>query len=250
MKFETSDNIILDYQSVESGQPIILIPGLVGYQQIWRAQRDFLIGQGYQVITYDHRNHGASQRTNRHLTMKRLITDLKELIDYLQLDHVILMGHSMGAGVCYGALHDFPEKIKAVIAVDQTPQMINSKAWSPDFGKWLLANLTLSFKRPLAPIVRHELHLVEGKYPVSFLKNVPLLIDHTKQNWWSTLKHSKIPILVIAAKNSWYFNWHFIEQLNQQTNITTVRLDGGHELMAEDPKAFNRVIQLFLNQIY
>ncbi|KRN28143.1 alpha beta superfamily hydrolase [Lactobacillus selangorensis] len=246
MQFETSDQIRLDYHVFGKGQPLVLVAGFAGYQQIWARQIPFLVAQGFQVITYDHRNHGASQRTTKSLNMQRLLLDLKELITGLDLKQPILIGHSMGASLCYGALGQFPEKLTAVVAVDQTPQMLAHGAWSPDFKRWLLQNVTGTFKRPLDPLVKKVLTPAERLHPFPFVPNLPLLVDHARQDWRSDLQNSQLPILLVVASHSWYFDWHFILPYLQKQNIHVVRLKSGHEVMAERPGTFNRVLGHFL----
>ena len=76
MDFYTNDSIRLDYQDRGKGQPVVLVEGFGGYQEIWSQQVDYLLDMNCRVITYDHRNHGHSQRTKQGLKIDQLATDL------------------------------------------------------------------------------------------------------------------------------------------------------------------------------
>ena len=96
MLFETSDNVKINYELTGKGKTIVLVNGFGAYQEIWSAQVPFLNNLGYQVLTYDHRNMGKSQRTERGHNIVRLTQDLEELISFLKIKQAIFMGHSMG----------------------------------------------------------------------------------------------------------------------------------------------------------
>lgn len=109
MDFQTSDGVQLNYQVQGTGQPVVLIHGFGGYQQIWCLQVPELLANGYQVVSYDQRNHGASGHTAGLASVDRLIADLHELLVGLNIERPFLIGHSMGAAEIYGFLQHYPD---------------------------------------------------------------------------------------------------------------------------------------------
>ena len=147
MDFKTSDGIRINYYVYGAGKPVVLIHGFGGYQQIWCLQIKNLIQQGYQVITYDQRNHGASTRDEQLDSIELLIKDLYELLNYLNVAKPFLIGHSMGASVIYGFLSlytDFP--LSGVIAIDQSPKMLNTIQWPYGYMDVTRASYKLKLK--------------------------------------------------------------------------------------------------------
>lgn len=72
----------------------------------------------------DNRNHGESPHTQHH-SYDLMAKDLKEFIEQKRLGKVILMGHSMGAGVVYTFSSLFPEmqkNVKQLIVLDMPPR--------------------------------------------------------------------------------------------------------------------------------
>ncbi|KRK79387.1 alpha/beta fold hydrolase [Companilactobacillus nodensis] len=256
MKFLTDDKVELDYNIYGTGKPVILIAGFGGYQEIWQLQVDYLVKMNYQVITYDHRNHGASERTNTGLTMSRLITDLHELIDYLQLDEPLLIGHSMGASVCYGYLSRY-DNVAAVMSVDQTVKMLNDMDWHYGFMNINTDNYRTETSQPadvhetlhgLNFRVMVKLNLAKNKYPFDRVANLPLLFDHVTKDWHETIQKSSHPIMLVAAKESPYYNSDFAKIVaDENENVTSAVVDNsGHDIMAEVPDQFNQLLRHFV----
>lgn len=85
---------------------------------------------GYRRIAYDHRGFGRSDKPNRDMSLRHLATDLKEMIDYLDLDNVVVVAYSMGACVLYKYIEMFGEyKIKSLVICDMTPKVMNDEEW-------------------------------------------------------------------------------------------------------------------------
>ena len=133
MLFETSDNVKINYELTGKGKTIVLVNGFGAYQEIWSAQVPFLNNLGYQVLTYDHRNMGKSQRTERGHNIVRLTQDLEELISFLKIKQAIFMGHSMGASIIFCLIKRWPTVVKRALVVDQSPKMLNDKNWKYGF---------------------------------------------------------------------------------------------------------------------
>lgn len=140
MLFETSDNVKINYELTGKGKTIVLVNGFGAYQEIWSAQVPFLNNLGYQVLTYDHRNMGKSQRTERGHNIARLTQDLEELISFLKIKQAIFMGHSMGASIIFCLIKRWPTVVKRALVVDQSPKMLNDKNWKYGFMDYTSEN--------------------------------------------------------------------------------------------------------------
>ncbi|WP_334330259.1 alpha/beta fold hydrolase [Companilactobacillus sp. HBUAS59699] len=256
MKFLTDDNIQLDYNVYGKDKPIILIAGFGGYQEIWQLQVDYLVGMNYQVITYDHRNHGASQRTQSGLNMARLIQDLHELIEYLKLDKPLLIGHSMGASVCYGYLTKY-DNVAAVMGVDQTVKMLNDSEWHYGFMNIDSNNYKEIVSKPakvhetvngLDTRVMSRLSAAKNNYPFDRKANLPLLFDHVTKDWRRAVQKSSHPIMLVAARDSPYYNSDFASMITSKSeHVNSAIVENcGHDIMAEVPEIFNQLMRHFV----
>jgi non-heme chloroperoxidase len=95
---ENSGSIDLHYEDHGSGTPVILIHGYPLSGRAWDKQVPVLLAAGHRVITYDRRGSGASSQPAAGYDWDTFAADLNALITTLGLDHVTLVGHSMGTG--------------------------------------------------------------------------------------------------------------------------------------------------------
>lgn len=94
--FRTSDDAILYYENVspEKGSPIVLVPGFCCSTRFFAGNVKEL-SETHQVITFDPRGQGSSSKGLQGHTIKRNCTDIKELLDYLDVRGATLLGWSM-----------------------------------------------------------------------------------------------------------------------------------------------------------
>lgn len=132
--FTTSDGIKLFYEVKGEGKPIVLVHGWSQDTSVFQAQVEEL-SKEYKVVAYDHRGHGQSDRPEFGLTLNRFALDLRELIEHLDLDNILLGGWSMGASTTFEYVKNFGvEKLGAVVLFDMTPKLLNDEEWK--LGLW------------------------------------------------------------------------------------------------------------------
>jgi len=95
---ENSETIELYYEDHGSGQPVVLIHGYPLNGRSWERQERVLLASGYRVISYDRRGFGLSSQPTIGYDYDTFAADLNALIEHLALEHVVLVGFSMGTG--------------------------------------------------------------------------------------------------------------------------------------------------------
>lgn len=261
MDFQTSDGACLNYQVAGKGQPVVLIHGFGGYQQIWCLQVPALLAHGYQVITYDQRNHGASSHTPGLDTVDRLIADLHELLLGLDVNRPVLVGHSMGAAEIYGFLKEYPDfPLRGAIAIDQSPKMLNTPRWPYGYMDITRASYRLKLKEHgnvretlngVPKRVLNQLAPEKEMFPFVRAENLPLLYDHAKRDWRSAIEGARVPLLLVTANQSPYFDGRFADVMraaNPQYVSHQAVDQSGHVVMAEQADRFNQVMLEFLSE--
>src|SRR5688572_22082168 len=94
----TGEEIKLAYSDYGKGKPVILIHGWPLSREMWEYQLEDLVNAGLRVIKYDRRGFGASSKPWDGYNYDNFATDLKAIIDQLDLKDVTLVGFSMGGG--------------------------------------------------------------------------------------------------------------------------------------------------------
>jgi len=255
----TADGIRISYQTFGKTEwpAVLFVNGFGGYQAVWTAQVAYLVAMRYRVVTYDHRNSGASQRTVQGLTIVQLAQDLVALSQYCQLDRPLVIGHSMGASVAWAVLAQKQLPVRAVMGIDQSPKMLNTATWPYGFQQVTAATLPVVLnQRPVVPETLHglvaevvrPLALAKTAHPFDAVANQGLLRDHYQRDWRAVLRSTKVPVTLVQAQQSPYYQPGYGADLAaHNSQLTAVILpDCGHDPMAETPVNFNQTLRHFV----
>ncbi|MFC2251976.1 alpha/beta fold hydrolase [Labrys portucalensis] len=126
----TEDGTQIFYRDFGSGQPVVFSHGWPLSADAWDAQMVFLGQHGYRVIAHDRRSHGRSTQTWDGNHMDQYADDLAELIEELNLEDAVLVGHSTGGGEVtrYLGRHGTKHVAKAVLVGAVPPLMLKTDA--------------------------------------------------------------------------------------------------------------------------
>jgi non-heme chloroperoxidase len=115
------------------GRPIVLIHGWPLSGAAWKYQIQAFTDAGLRVITYDRRGFGQSERSNANYDYDTLADDLSNVITGLRLEHVSIVGFSMGGGEVarYITRHSEDRLHSVVFASAVTPFMAKTET-NPD----------------------------------------------------------------------------------------------------------------------
>ncbi|MEO0469089.1 MAG: alpha/beta hydrolase [Bacteroidota bacterium] len=106
-----------DYDDVkEAPATLLFVHGWCIDQSYWASQVEFLKAD-YRIVSLDLPGFGESGKSRKKWSMEAYGDDVRAVINQLQLENVILIGHSMGGDVVLEAALD-NEKVIGVIGVD------------------------------------------------------------------------------------------------------------------------------------
>ncbi len=109
-----TNNIELYYEIHGAGQPLVLISGLGYPLWQWHKMVPFL-AEHFQVITFDNRGVGQSDKPAGPYTAQMLAADTAGLLETLGIEKAIIAGHSMGGFIAQAMALDFPQKVAKLI---------------------------------------------------------------------------------------------------------------------------------------
>lgn len=128
--FQTSDGLWLYYESIGKGSPILLLPGFGESTTMWRRNVPAL-SSSHQVISLDLRGHGRSMKVSGGNRQIRMAQDVKELIDHLNLNNVLLVGHSLGGAVAATYAHTQDQyRLRGLVLADASLFAFSDEAWN------------------------------------------------------------------------------------------------------------------------
>jgi len=255
-------------QSLGKAQPLILLHGLFGSGDNWGTIAKHF-SQHYQVISVDLRNHGRSPHSDSQ-TYPEMADDLLELCDTLGLDHIHLVGHSLGGKVAMQFATQYPDKLEKLIVVDMAIRAypdaythmidammavdLSTMQSRSDVDKALLSKIPHPMVRQflLMNLIKSDVNHAESDLNKTALRwrinlaalraNYPHLIQAVCEN----TRYEK-PSLFIRGERSDYVQDADIKHINTHfTNAQFASLAANHWVHAEQPQAFIEVVANFL----
>ncbi|MBU5428360.1 alpha/beta hydrolase [Tissierella pigra] len=266
--FNTSDNVKTYYEIKGEGNPIIFIHGFTETHDSFRIQQRIL-SKKYKTITYDIRGHGLSSRVDYGLNMERLALDLKEFIDYLDLQDIVLVGWSMGTSIIFEYINIFGEyNLSKICIIDKGPKVLNDNNWNLGLyhGKYTMEDALKDLSLIKDNWMEFTERFIKSMAPYFNKKQFSISMDKMKNNspnimysiWKSmiekdyrkTLSKIHIPALIIFGGESTFYSIDTGRYLKE--NIINSELvifqDCTHLLVLENPIRFNRVLEEFTSK--
>ena len=128
--FHTSDDAHLYYEVRGKGSPLLLVHGWQCSHVFWQRNVDVL-AEDFCVVTLDLRGHGNSSKGLHGITIRQFAKDIHDLIEFLGLDNVVLMGWSMGGPTVLSYFKQFGSKhLKGLGLIDMTPFPFSPEPWN------------------------------------------------------------------------------------------------------------------------
>ncbi len=127
-QIKTEDGAHIYYEDYGSGPPVVLIHGWPLTGDMWSDQAVYLAENGCRVVTYDRRGFGRSSKPWDGYNYDTLASDLKALLDQLDLRGATLVGFSMGGGEVarYLSRYGTDRIAKAVLVSAVTPYLLKT----------------------------------------------------------------------------------------------------------------------------
>lgn len=109
-----ANGIKLYYGTRGEGKPLVLISGLGYPMWQWHKMVPYL-AEYFQVITFDNRGVGQSDKPAGPYTAQMLAMDTVGLMDALGVEKAIIAGHSMGGFIAQAIAIDYPQRLEKLI---------------------------------------------------------------------------------------------------------------------------------------
>src|SRR6186713_494930 len=129
-KITVKDGTEIYYKDWGTGQPVVFHHGWPLSADDWDAQLVFFLNEGFRVIAHDRRGHGRSTQTSGGNDMDTYAADVAALVEHLDLDNAIHVGHSTGGGEAarYVAQHGKGRVAKLALIGAVPPTMVKTPA--------------------------------------------------------------------------------------------------------------------------
>jgi pimeloyl-ACP methyl ester carboxylesterase len=132
------------YRDSGSGEVLLLIHGMAGSSDTWRAVIPQL-AKKYRVVAPDLLGHGRSDKPRGDYSLGAFAVWLRDLLDELGIARATIVGQSLGGGVAMQFVYQHPDYCERLI-------LISSGGLGPDVG-WTLRLLSAPGAEFILPVI-------------------------------------------------------------------------------------------------
>jgi pimeloyl-ACP methyl ester carboxylesterase len=245
------DGITLSYFEKGAGIPLVFIHGALGSKNLWKNQVNALSKQ-YRVIAFDVRGHGDSTKPEKGYGPKGMLGDLTALLDHLKLDHVVLIGSSMGGVLAQMFCLSNPDRVLALVLVGTLARAY----WLSSQEQYSQTN----FEEIVEKGVRHW--FTNNSIPENFdfalqqaKLSTPNFILHVQEDFGNydfrnQLQSITQSTLIIVGKEDRTTPPAESEIIKNGIKNSELHIisNSGHLVMLEQPEVFNQIVLEFLKK--
>lgn len=164
------DGVSINYELTSKGECLTLVHGLGGSTASWENQAaDF--SQKYQVLTWDVRGFGQSDKPRGEYSAELFADDLYRLLKVLGISETYVLGHSMGGVIALRFTLDHPEMVRALIVASSASECNEAAA-----KRW--NDMANTIEKEGMGVVEE---MVEKNFTPAFAEGHPDIIEHQKQ---------------------------------------------------------------------
>ncbi len=250
------------YESVGTGDALVLSHGLGGNHAIWYQQVPEF-AQRYRVITWDQRGFGRSTNAKSESGPAAAADDLRAILDHLQIDRAHLIGQSMGGWAVMGFALAHPDRVQSLVLADTLGGVYTDEA-ARHFDAYIRETMTSPPPDQL-PITQHPaiggqlgaedpakafLYRQIGSTTAPAPPGMGLKLRQTAYPLEDIRKIS-YPVLLVVGENDPIFPPVIIRSIAAEIpGARMVELPGtGHSPYFESPAAWNTAVADFLSAV-
>ncbi|MFE9580035.1 alpha/beta fold hydrolase [Nocardia sp. NPDC006044] len=210
------------------------------------------LAPGSRLIALDQRGHGFSDRAADY-SRAGYIADIAALLDHLQLESVVLLGHSLGGINAYQFAARHPERVEAFIDADgpaslgldgQNPlQFVLSLPYAAPTRQELVDGMG-SMATMFGNLVRER---ADGSWSLPFHPRD--IVDSENQvhgDHWADWLATTCPALLIRATHGVIPREQAEAMIERRPNTRMIELDTDHFVYTNDPDGFAKAVNEFL----
>ncbi len=262
MPWVQTNDIQTYYEVHGAGQAIVFIPGGGTSLRMWKPQRDYF-SRHYQIILFDVRGHGQSTGSKRKYSCELYADDLKALLDFLNIDHVVLCGLSLGGMIAQAFATKYPASLQGLVLADTAAASalsLRERVERAFLSKHLIKFLLLIMNQKL--YVKFAFLLFQKMKPAvrAFLMQEELqmnkhelikMMDAVYDFQLLELNRIQVPTLILIGEweqPSIFYHSQAIRSMIKNSVLSTVP-SAEHVSNLENPAVFNRVLENFLGSL-
>jgi 3-oxoadipate enol-lactonase len=256
------DDTAIAFDDVGTGLPLVFLHGFPLNRTVWDPQVGALVAD-CRCIPIDLRGFGDTLASEPY-SMDRYADDVAGVLDTLQIERAVIVGHSMGGYVAFALWRRHRARVRALVLANTraTPDTIETierrrtmietamEQGSSAVANMEIAGLMGKTSRDRRPDVYDAMHRMMAQAPVEgIIGALEAMIERPDST--PTLATLDVPTLIIAGDEDVIISPRDARTL--QAAIPGSRLEilkqSGHLSNVERPAAFNTVVSEFVGSL-
>jgi len=135
-KITLSSGVRIHYQQVGEGPDLVMVHGITGNLAVWHLRIVPALSERFRILTYDLRGHGYSGTPPTGYSPDDMATDLLQLLEALEIERPVVIGHSYGADIALYLAARNPEAVREVIAIEAALPAMEELRAHEDWVGW------------------------------------------------------------------------------------------------------------------
>ena len=250
-------DVRIHYRVFGEGPPLVMLHGLASSSVDWFPVTAML-ADGHQLILIDLRGHGLSSLPrDRDYSIKSMAQDVWAVLDYLEMEQVAMLGLSLGGCVTIQSAILHPHRLREIVLVNTFAKLRGSglkDAWS----KMRRGIIAMQGMDKLAHYVANSLFsdpqiraIAEERLRHNDVKAIlRTMLALSRLNLLKDLSQITAPTLVMIGDRDKTVPRRCATELMAgipRSQLVEVA-DAGHALPFDQPAAFVKHVQMFLDQ--
>jgi esterase len=239
----------LSYLDGGEGAPLVALHGH------WMEAATFapiaeLLPPRWRLIALDQRGHGFSDHTPSY-TRVNYLGDIVGLLDHLDLQSVVLLGHSLGGVNAYEFAARFPDRVSAMIIEDIGAVINDDTSFALPWAGLYATRAALEERigERLVPALTPSIRETAAGWTLAFdPRDTVQSQKELNGDHWDDWLASSCPALLIGGRDSRVTDAAQLEQMaSRRPNTKLVTLAGGHVVHFDNPVGFAKTVGEFLD---
>ncbi len=240
-------NTTIRFNDTGQGNPIVLLHGFMESLDVWDELAEELSKQ-FRVIAIDLPGHGKSGILEQVHSMELMADVVREVIEYLRLKKVVLVGHSMGGYVALEFLRSFPQYLAGLVLLHSTPMADTEerKKQRDQMIQDIKGGRKVKIAKEHVQKTFADSSISKFVQKVGFLKIVALNTSNdgviaalegmkVRPDYREVLKNAQIPFLYILGKHDKFIPVEIVEQIDLPEDSEVFILEeSGHQGYIEE----------------
>jgi pimeloyl-ACP methyl ester carboxylesterase len=244
----------LHYHVTGDGMPIVFVHPPLLNLEVFNYQKAQLADK-YKVITFDIRGHGHSHYSDAKVTYPLIAEDIKQLLDFLEIDEAVVCGYSTGAGIAMEAMLTHPERFAGGVFISgfsETSDWYNKgriklasglsklkakRLLSGAIG-WTNSDMNITFHNVYKGAVNGDSRNIRQYYQESHKYSCTDQLDEIKQ-----------PVLLLYGKDDEKYHRYARILDDRLPNSDLIFIEGvAHQIPTKAPRTMNRLLSQWMER--